>query len=181
MRHHFFALANIIAMLLLPMAAFEGAIALLPRPHHRHHDNRRIHRAAARRGTNSRNMFNLARSLTDPPRSHEGGSNAENGHSSGVVVPASPCIRICRYNPAFYGGRVCIGCFRETYEIGNWQSMTAREKSLTLMDAIDRRTNNENDEGDRDDDDDDLDDAFGGAITVDELKRQYSYWSDMDG
>ena len=53
-------------------------------------------------------------------------------------VPITPCNRICRYNNSFYNGKVCIGCFRDTYEIKMWQSMTPSEKSLTLLDAIDR-------------------------------------------
>jgi predicted Fe-S protein YdhL (DUF1289 family) len=80
-------------------------------------------------------------------------------------VSATPCVRICRYNSSFQDGQVCIGCFREAYEIQTWQSMTATEKAMTLLDAIDRC-----DASDR---------TFEGSITRDELMRQYSYWEKM--
>ena len=35
-------------------------------------------------------------------------------------VPITPCNRICRYSNSFYNGQVCIGCFRDTYEIKMW-------------------------------------------------------------
>lgn len=53
-------------------------------------------------------------------------------------VPVTPCTRICRYNANVFDGQVCIGCFRETYEIGSWASMAPMEKYYTLLDAIDR-------------------------------------------
>jgi glyoxylase I family protein len=77
-------------------------------------------------------------------------------------VSATPCIRICRYNSSFQDGQVCIGCYRDTYEIQAWQSMTAMEKAMTLLDATDRC--------------DASDGTFEGAITRDELIRQYKYW-----
>ncbi|KAL3803544.1 hypothetical protein HJC23_014092 [Cyclotella cryptica] len=77
-------------------------------------------------------------------------------------VPATPCIRICRYNASFHNGQVCIGCYREAYEIQSWQSMTALEKSMTLLDAIDRCEDNNN--------------TFDGAISKDELIQQYKHW-----
>lgn len=80
-------------------------------------------------------------------------------------IPMTPCNRICRYNSSFYDGQVCIGCFREAYEISIWQSMTPMQKSMTLMDAIDRCAGGEN---------------FDGTITMEEsLTRQYLYWSDL--
>ena len=51
----------------------------------------------------------------------------------------SPCIKICKYNEAFMDGNVCIGCFREQFEITNWQRMTGEEKALVLKDANERR------------------------------------------
>lgn len=86
-----------------------------------------------------------------------------------TIIPVTPCIRICRYNSSFYSGQVCIGCFREAYEIQSWQSMGPGEKALTLMDAIDR-CNDDNTTGE---------DDFDGAISKDELARQYEYWSEM--
>ena len=58
--------------------------------------------------------------------------------TSNVDVPMTPCNRICRYNSSFYDGQVCIGCFREAFEIGTWENMTPTQKSMTLLDAIDR-------------------------------------------
>jgi predicted Fe-S protein YdhL (DUF1289 family)/catechol 2,3-dioxygenase-like lactoylglutathione lyase family enzyme len=80
-------------------------------------------------------------------------------------VPATPCIRICRYNSSFHDGQVCIGCYREAYEIQAWQSMIAMEKCLTLLDAIDRCENSK--------------DNFDGAISKAELSRQYEYWKQI--
>jgi predicted Fe-S protein YdhL (DUF1289 family) len=51
-------------------------------------------------------------------------------------VPITPCTRICRYNANVFEGHVCIGCFRDTYEIGNWASMAPIEKYYALLDAI---------------------------------------------
>ena len=95
---------------------------------------------------------------------------AKNSNASGV--PVSPCIRICRYNSAFYDGQVCIGCFREAYEIGTWQSMTPQQKSMTLLDSIDRCSDDA--KGDRG-----MCEIFDGAVTVEELKQQFLLWSDL--
>ena len=54
------------------------------------------------------------------------------------LVPVTPCTRICRYNSNVFDGKVCIGCFRETFEIGNWQSLAPIEKYYALLDAADR-------------------------------------------
>ena len=50
----------------------------------------------------------------------------------------SPCNRICRYNANVYDGQVCIGCFRDTFEISQWSRMTPDEKAFALEDAADR-------------------------------------------
>ena len=56
-------------------------------------------------------------------------SNSEiNNNDDDGSVPVTPCNRICRYNAKHFGGEVCIGCFRETYEISSWGSMDATEK-----------------------------------------------------
>ena len=98
--------------------------------------------------------------------------NAIKEESSSANVPLTPCNRICRYNSSFYDGQVCIGCFREAYEIEMWQSMTPMQKSMTLLDAIDRCSDNqlgqENGE-----------DNFDGAIAIEELNRQYDHWSEL--
>ena len=36
-------------------------------------------------------------------------------------------------------GKVCIGCFREQFEITNWLRMSDEEKILALKDANNRR------------------------------------------
>ncbi len=51
----------------------------------------------------------------------------------------SPCVKICRYNEAFMDGKVCIGCFRERFEITNWLRMSDEEKALALKDGNERR------------------------------------------
>jgi len=51
----------------------------------------------------------------------------------------SPCVKICKYNSKFMDGMVCIGCFREQYEITNWLKMTATEKKQVLNDIEERR------------------------------------------
>ena len=80
-------------------------------------------------------------------------------------VPITPCIRICRYNSNFYNGQVCIGCYREAYEIQGWQSMTNTEKSMTLLDSIDRCDESEG--------------TFEGATSKQELIKQYEYWAEV--
>lgn len=80
-------------------------------------------------------------------------------------VSSTPCIRICRYNSSFHDGQVCIGCYREAFEISKWGSMSAIEKSMTLLDAIDRCDGGEG--------------TFEGAISKDELIRQCNYWERM--
>ena len=40
----------------------------------------------------------------------------------------SPCVKICKYDDAFLNGMVCIGCFREQFEITNWIKMSENEK-----------------------------------------------------
>ena len=59
-----------------------------------------------------------------------------------INIPATPCNRICRYNSNFYDGQVCIGCFREAYEIEYWQSQSLMQKAMTLLDCIDRCNDN---------------------------------------
>lgn len=80
-----------------------------------------------------------------------------------VGVPVTPCTRICRYNADFFDGQVCIGCYRETFEIGTWESMSASQKYMALLDAIDRWKDSATAELD-------------GSISLDDLKRQAEYW-----
>ena len=111
-------------------------------------------------------------------------SSGSIGRGGTIVVPSTPCVRICRYNSNFYNRQVCIGCYREVYEIGTWQGMTKNQKSLTLLDCIERcstttnvvviegggeRRQQQHESG-----------GFHGAITIEELTRQYMYWSEGD-
>ena len=82
--------------------------------------------------------------------------------TAATEVPTTPCTRICRYNADCYDGQVCIGCFREAYEIGTWASMTDMEKAYALLDAADRSSVQD----------------FEGSITKDELLRQAKHWQD---
>lgn len=85
-------------------------------------------------------------------------------------IPVTPCNRICRYNSSFYEGQVCIGCFRETYEIEMWRSMTPIQKSMTLLDAIDRCADHDQGDGVKGEN-------FDGTSTMEEsLNQQYKYW-----
>ena len=99
------------------------------------------------------------------PHGHDESNNSVSDNLRSV--PASPCNRICRYNSAFYDGLVCIGCFREAYEIQTWNSMTNMQKSMTLLDAIDRCS------------DESMGYTFDGAVTLDELNHQCLYWSNL--
>lgn len=79
-------------------------------------------------------------------------------------VPVTPCTRICRYNSNVFDGQVCIGCFRDTFEIGSWQSMTPEEKYYALLDAVDRLEETTA-----------IDQSSTGTST-NELLRQAEYW-----
>jgi predicted Fe-S protein YdhL (DUF1289 family) len=49
------------------------------------------------------------------------------------------CVSICKYDPNFLNGQVCIGCFREQYEIINWHKMSTKEKKVAQEDIIKRK------------------------------------------
>ena len=51
----------------------------------------------------------------------------------------SPCVKICKYDNKFMDGMVCIGCFREQYEITNWLRLSADEKNQALIDIKERK------------------------------------------
>ena len=59
-----------------------------------------------------------------------------------AAVPAqrSPCNRICRRNPSFMDGTVCVGCFLADDEVRGWSSFTSREREWALLDAAERRS-----------------------------------------
>lgn len=78
---------------------------------------------------------------------------------SGLVTP---CVRVCRYNADCYEGAVCVGCFREAYEIANWASLTPKERAFALQDAADR-----------------WEEGYPGSITKEELLNQASMWEEL--
>ena len=88
---------------------------------------------------------------------------------SNVQLPPTPCTRICRYNADFYNGAICIGCFRDSYEISNWSSMSYNEKMYTLEDAAARCEENGA-----------VEEIFEGGISQFELLRQAELWGGMD-
>ena len=51
----------------------------------------------------------------------------------------SPCVKICKYDSKFMDGMVCIGCFREQYEITNWLRLSSAEKRQALNDIEERK------------------------------------------
>ena len=51
----------------------------------------------------------------------------------------SPCVKICKYDSKFMDGMVCIGCFREQYEITNWIRLSSDEKKQALNDIEERK------------------------------------------
>ena len=51
----------------------------------------------------------------------------------------SPCVKICKYEDAFLNGMVCIGCFREQFEITNWIKMSENEKKKSILDTLERK------------------------------------------
>ena len=77
------------------------------------------------------------------------------------ALAPSPCTRVCRYSSAFYEGRVCIGCFREEFEIEWWASMSASERGFALRDAADRRPDG---------------DFFEGGASREDLLRDAEAW-----
>jgi len=108
--------------------------------------------------------------LTPPPPQIEGESSLvssppkeeSDGQPSDFAV--TPCVRICRYNSDFYGGQVCLGCFREAFEIETWSGMNPTEKYFTLLDAADRCP-------------DDSVILFEGSTTRNKLIRQANAWN----
>lgn len=84
---------------------------------------------------------NLEEPLSDTKLTANGnGTNltATKGNTEKESIPNTPCVRICRYNGDFYGGNVCIGCFRDDFDIRNWETFDDTEKLYSIMDALDR-------------------------------------------
>ena len=62
------------------------------------------------------------------------------GVSAAAPAQRSPCNRICRRNPSFMDGTVCVGCFLADDEVRGWSSFNARERGWALADAAERRS-----------------------------------------
>ena len=52
---------------------------------------------------------------------------------------SSPCVKVCKYDKNFMDGMVCVGCFREQYEITSWTSMSTNQKKEVIEDSKERR------------------------------------------
>ena len=102
----------------------------------------------------------------------------QKANNNNKKLPPTPCQRICRYNANFYDGQICIGCYREGYEIGHWVSMSPQEKSWALYDAAERVPTH-HDEHDDDEHEGNVNKhVFGGAISRNELERQAQAWEE---
>ena len=110
-------------------------------------------------------------------------SSTDDLTNSSDDVPSTPCVRICRYNANFYDGQICIGCYRDAFEISSWPSMKGMERSWALLDAADRVPEGcDVIEGDGSGDETDVDTSscdFSAAISKDELLRQAKYWEKL--
>ena len=62
------------------------------------------------------------------------------GAAAAVPAQRSPCNRICRRNPSFMDGTVCVGCMLSDDEVRGWSSFTSREREWALTDAAERRS-----------------------------------------
>ena len=134
--------------------------------------------AAATSGDDGRGTSSLA----EEEGSISSSSIDESINSSSDDVPSTPCVRICRYNANFYDGQICIGCYRDAFEISSWpSSMTSQEKSWALLDAADRVPEGcDIEEGDESGDGTDSGSCdFSAAISKDELLRQAKYWEKL--
>eukprot|EP00282_Hemiselmis_andersenii_P004239 CAMPEP_0114149948 /NCGR_PEP_ID=MMETSP0043_2-20121206/22439_1 /TAXON_ID=464988 /ORGANISM="Hemiselmis andersenii, Strain CCMP644" /LENGTH=93 /DNA_ID=CAMNT_0001244641 /DNA_START=119 /DNA_END=400 /DNA_ORIENTATION=+ len=65
--------------------------------------------------------------------------SASGGRSEAAVQGDSMCVRVCRYKKYFFEGQVCIGCFRDSFEIKNWSKLSEEDKRMATKDAQDRR------------------------------------------
>lgn len=52
---------------------------------------------------------------------------------------SSPCVKICKYDKTFMGGMVCIGCFREQFEITSWTTLSNNQKEEVIKDSKERK------------------------------------------
>lgn len=58
-------------------------------------------------------------------------------------MSASPCINVCRMDPA---SGLCRGCFRTLDEIAAWSAMAPAARTATLAAVAERRPRPENTE-----------------------------------
>ena len=107
-------------------------------------------------------MSRSASQKTDPDTELPPKDEIEETTTPSDSFAVTPCTRICRYNADFYGGQVCIGCFREGFEIGSWSSMSDMERSYALLDAADRSS----------------EEIFEGSVSKEELLRQARAWEE---
>ena len=98
-------------------------------------------------------------SQPQPSKSGPHAESAETSPSAGVITL---CVRICRYNADCYDGAVCIGCFRDGFEIGQWASMSPLERSYALQDAADR-----------------WQPGYEGSVSKEALVQQAQYWEEQ--
>jgi D-glycero-D-manno-heptose 1,7-bisphosphate phosphatase len=114
------------------------------------------------------------------------------GVSAAAPVQRSPCNRICRRNPSFMDGTVCVGCMLSDDEIRRWSSFNSREREWALLDAAERRSAWEEYSGVTASDVDyggfaattdgaDATDAYGGFEQTDAVPRPWTVLLDRDG
>jgi len=92
-----------------------------------------------------------------------GSNNGQRQQASDDSISITPCNRICRYNANFLDGQVCIGCFRETYEISSWSGMSDEDRYYAVLDAKDRAVAGA-----------DMD--LEGSVSLQDLERQAQFW-----
>ena len=49
--------------------------------------------------------------------------------STATTEPASPCVNVCRIDPAT---GLCLGCLRTLAEVAGWRDFSAAEKRAAL-------------------------------------------------
>ena len=89
-----------------------------------------------------------------------------------TVAPAFE-VRCPRYHPNVFDGKVCLGCFRDDYEIANWGKFSCEEKAYALEDACDRL---QAAELVKDNEDESEHQHREETISVEELQRQGLVW-----
>ncbi len=57
-------------------------------------------------------------------------------HGKTVTAIASPCVNICKLDPA---EKLCVGCFRTLPEVAGWSGMTSAARQMVMADLPARR------------------------------------------